>query len=333
MKGLNIIWIFFIWALPSLAQDIHFSQFYAAPLITNPANTGNFNGVARLGGNYRDQWGSITIPYRTFDLYGDAGIQPGRSKNRFGVGAYVLSDQAGDGVLKSNRAMLSTAYHVILNKDETFRLSAGIAGGIVQRSIDYSKLTFDSQWNGYNFDADLANMESGYQEQFNYTDFSAGAILTITPYSFSRYFISTSASHITQPEESFYSGNNQLGVRWQTSAGGFFPISNHISMSPMAYSSLQKKALEVIMGSNFNIALDANDGRNSFLAGIWYRYNDAAWLMLGYMAGNLSVSASYDLNFSGLTTATNTMGGLEVAMVYTFNKSEHKDPLGCPAYE
>ena len=59
-----------------------------------------------------------------------------------------------------NRAQLSAAYHAMLNDDKTVRLSAGLSGGVVQRSLDFSKLTFDSQWNGYNFDSDLANQET-----------------------------------------------------------------------------------------------------------------------------------------------------------------------------
>ena len=66
-----------------------------------PLQTGNFSGTRQVGANHRDQWGSITVPYRTFDLYSDAGIQPGKSVNRFGIGLCVLSDQAGDGVLRS----------------------------------------------------------------------------------------------------------------------------------------------------------------------------------------------------------------------------------------
>ena len=52
------------------AQDIHFSQFFATPLL-NPANSGRHDGRWRAGLNYRNQWQSVTAPWRTFDLYGD----------------------------------------------------------------------------------------------------------------------------------------------------------------------------------------------------------------------------------------------------------------------
>ena len=53
------------------AQDIHFSQFYASPLTLNPSLTGNFDGLMRFGGNYRNQWASVSVPYSTASVYTD----------------------------------------------------------------------------------------------------------------------------------------------------------------------------------------------------------------------------------------------------------------------
>src|SRR5436853_6211672 len=50
------------------AQDISFSQFYEQPLLRNPALAGLFNGDVRLSASYRNQWQSVTVPYRTFAL-------------------------------------------------------------------------------------------------------------------------------------------------------------------------------------------------------------------------------------------------------------------------
>jgi hypothetical protein len=44
------------------AQDIHFSQFFEAPLLRNPSLAGIFTGDLRVQGVYRTQWGSVTVP-------------------------------------------------------------------------------------------------------------------------------------------------------------------------------------------------------------------------------------------------------------------------------
>ena len=53
------------------AQDIHFSQFFEAPLLRNPALAGLFNGDLRFQMVYRNQWNSITDAYQTGSLNGE----------------------------------------------------------------------------------------------------------------------------------------------------------------------------------------------------------------------------------------------------------------------
>src|SRR5664279_5216548 len=50
------------------SQDIGFSQFYDQPLLRNPALAGIFTGDMRVTASYRNQWQSVTVPYRTFGL-------------------------------------------------------------------------------------------------------------------------------------------------------------------------------------------------------------------------------------------------------------------------
>ena len=60
------------WSISANAQDIHFSQFFNTPLAQNPANIGQFRGNYRMGAVYRQQWRSVTVPYSTFGMGGDA---------------------------------------------------------------------------------------------------------------------------------------------------------------------------------------------------------------------------------------------------------------------
>lgn len=335
MKWFLSISIVVILNAHAFAQDLHFSQFFAAPLLVNPANTGSFTGAWRIGLNYRDQWGSVTIPYRTYDVYTDGAIQPKGAKNRLGIGAYVANDVAGDGELTTTKAIASAAYQISLAEDNSYKLSVGISGGIVQKRFDLNKLVFDSQWDGYGFDNTLPNMENGVADKLDYLDFSVGGMITASPYARERYYLGIAAHHITQPDESFYGNENTIGVRTTVTTGAFFPLNNSMSLNPQLYYSEQKHAREIILGTNASFPLgDKNaEGIKTFIAGIWYRYADAAWLMMGVSLANFTFSASYDFNFSGLTPASNTFGGLELALVYTLAQGNKKDPLNCPAYE
>ncbi len=65
--------IFFFFLISSsfiqngIGQDLHFSQFFNNPLLTNPANTGFIpDADYRLGASYRNQYSNImAVPYNT----------------------------------------------------------------------------------------------------------------------------------------------------------------------------------------------------------------------------------------------------------------------------
>ncbi len=334
MRKYFYIGILLLWADLAVAQDLHFSQFFAAPLLTNPANTGNFNGNFRIGGNYRDQWGSVTVPYQTFSAYADGAIQPKKAVNRLGLGLVAFNDIAGDGDLTTNKIYFSSAYHIGYTENDYWRLAIGLTGGIVQKSVDINKLLFDSQWNDFQFDPALPNNETPSKEITDYVDLGAGALLTLIPYEGERYSIGFSAWHINEPEETFFENPNTIGIRYTLTAGGFFATGGVASFQPQLYVSSQKNALEIIAGTNISIPMNTEEATNtSIFMGGWYRYNDAFWMVGGAQVNNLTFSLSYDLNVSKLHTASSHLGGLELAAAYVFNKKEKKDPLRCPAYE
>src|ERR1700754_4345706 len=74
-------------------QDLHFSQFFNSPLLTNPANSGFIpDGDYRLGINYRNQWSSVmAIPYKTMSAFGDVQMMQNRDNTGWlGVGGLIL---------------------------------------------------------------------------------------------------------------------------------------------------------------------------------------------------------------------------------------------------
>src|ERR1700692_2895519 len=89
------------------AQDLHFSQWFNAPLLTNPANTGFIpDADYRLGANYRNQWSSIMAePYKNMSIWGDAQVFSNRFENGWlELGGVLLRDEAGSGTLTSTEA-------------------------------------------------------------------------------------------------------------------------------------------------------------------------------------------------------------------------------------
>ena len=86
------------------AQDPHFSQFYASPLLLNPALTGAFPGNLRVSGSYREQWPSIMYPFKTGSFSIDANILHDKiaEGDILGIGLTGIFDNTNNGGLKSN---------------------------------------------------------------------------------------------------------------------------------------------------------------------------------------------------------------------------------------
>ena len=65
----------------SLSQDIHFSQFFEAPLLRNPSLAGIYRGDIRVQGVYRDQWNSFTNAYRTGSINAEYKMPVGKGND------------------------------------------------------------------------------------------------------------------------------------------------------------------------------------------------------------------------------------------------------------
>lgn len=130
------------------AQDFHFSQFNQAPLVLNPALTGQFEGSYRFTGIYRSQWASISVPYTTAAFSVDA--HDFLHIEDLGMGVDINYDQSGDAQLGTFQIHLSGAYTIAVGNTGKNKLSGGIQLGYGLKQIDPSQLSFNDQSNNNN---------------------------------------------------------------------------------------------------------------------------------------------------------------------------------------
>ncbi len=192
----TLTYLFLFICLSAKAQDVHFSQFFNAPLFTAPSNTGNYNGDWRVMANYRSQWKEVAKPYTTQSIGADA--QYYLHNERFSGGLYIINDKSG-GNLKVNKFFASIAYHKRLKKHQ---LHIGLQPGFVLKNIDYNSETYPNQldWDKGMYNNQLPNNESGIGNQLNYFDLNMGGgwdyqFKKLTPFiSFSVFASSASES-------------------------------------------------------------------------------------------------------------------------------------------
>jgi len=141
-------------------QDLHFSQFNFSPLNQNPANTNFFDGDYRLVGNYKNQWPTVPVRFNTVSLSVDMNFITLKNNDRIGGGILFFFDKAGDSRFTSLNGGLSFSYIKSLDKNFQNAISLGVQVGIISKTFDYTKLTFDNQWNGDVFDPNSAPNEA-----------------------------------------------------------------------------------------------------------------------------------------------------------------------------
>jgi type IX secretion system PorP/SprF family membrane protein len=89
------------------AQDVQFSQFYAAPMYLNPAFTGS-SEMTRVGFNFRNQWPSLDQTFVVFSAYADHFID---SKNS-GIGIIINGSRESLTGFQNNEIGLLYSYRL-----------------------------------------------------------------------------------------------------------------------------------------------------------------------------------------------------------------------------
>jgi type IX secretion system PorP/SprF family membrane protein len=317
-------------------QGLHFSQFYNAPLLLSPANTALLpDADFRVGVNYRNQWASVPAPFHTISAYGD--FQAFRNvshTNWLGIGVGFFNDRTGNGDLSLLKAQVSAAYHVQLGEYNMF--SVGLGAAFVQRSVNFSKLTFDTQWDGFTFNPQSANGETYAFQKTSYADITAGVNYAWFPNENVYIKLGAGLLHVNRPSESFYKMENKLGMRPTGNLDMLFKVNDGLIADVSAYYTYQKGATELVFGTQFTYNVSPREKiPNIFILGLYHRMNDAIIPVLGFEWNKIRVMASMDVPVSGISPATGANGAFELSLVYQGlygSGSANRSSYNCPRF-
>lgn len=318
-----------------ISQDVHFSQYNGSVINLNPGFTGFFDGDYRLNGIYRSQWSSVPVPYKSFSFAGDARFKPKSMKNDcIGVGIIFNNDKSGDTYYGTNQLYLSGSYMHKLNKDSTLLWTTGIMAGISNVGFNYSRMTFDDQYQNSSYSSSNGTGENFAKTATTFGDFNLGTALqyAIKQRAFVQYGISY--HHFTNPKLTF---QNNTSIRIDPKLNNYlcfaYPIGVKTDIVAEILYSHQGKYNEVVPGAMVKFLLDEKT-RQAVSVGLYYRAKDAVIARLGYQVKTLTAGVSYDVNTSKFIAATNRRGGFEIYVTYIFKKIIPFAPKTrvCPIY-
>lgn len=321
------------------SQDIHFSQFYEAPLLRNPSLAGLFSGDIRVQGVYRNQWQSVTVPFQTTSLNAEYKMPVGHGEDFMTIGGQVLYDKAGTVSLTSTHLMPAVNYHKSLSGEKNTYLSLGFMGGLVQRRIDRSKITTNSQYDGSGYNENLADGETFTKPSYSYFDATVGMSFNtqIGDNKDNNFFAGVAYHHFNKPSNvSFYGNKIGLTPKWVFSGGSRVSASESAYVTFYADYTVQGTNTEMIGGGLFTKKLDDDDDPTyMFSAGGFLRLKDAFIPVAKLDARPLSISVSYDVNVSQLSVASRGRGGFELALSYQKfldRDNSSKNAVRCPRF-
>lgn len=307
------------------AQDINFSQFYELPLLRNPALAGGYKGDARLTTAYRNQWASVTTPYRTMAAGLEARLPIGTGDDYISVGCQTTHDVAGDSRLSKTQVLPLLTYHKSLNSEKDAYLSAGFLAGGAQQRFDPSGLKFSDQFVGGSYRAGNPTQQTFTATQVMYWDAAAGLSYSSVVGEDTRFYVGAALFHFTQPKVAFNAANDfRLNKKYVVNAGVSGALPNSARIIFYADFFAQGGAGQMQAGAMYQqtIADDAETAMQ-LLGGCFYRWNDALMPVVKFNHNNLSAGLSYDVNISKLLPASQARGGAELTLSYHWFFKDH----------
>jgi type IX secretion system PorP/SprF family membrane protein len=314
------------------AQDIHFTQYFTSPLTLNPAMTGLVPDDIRFAGNYRTQWSAVSPnPYITGTASYDMSMLKGKlpEGDAMGIGMLVLYDKSGTGGLTNTTAGLSLAYHKAFGADRQHHISLGLQGFYVQKTLDFSKLTFEDMYDQNTGQLAYPTLTKFTNTNIGYADFNGGIMYSGKVSDHATGYIGYSYYHLTQPTESFLGESNQIHARQTGYLGGSFDMNENTVLYASALLQTQASATEIMVGGAVGFVLnpghDEEYQKNTiFYLGGWYRYGDAVAPYVGIEWSKMRIGVSYDVNLSSFTPATNGVGAYEISLIYFGRINRHE---------
>ena len=342
---------FLLIAAAATGQDVHLTQFYAAPLSLNPALTGGFDGQLRASVNYRDQYrGLLPSPFVTtqaaLDFRFPLELGGRNSGDAAAVGVMFMSDKVREYNFGTNQVMLSGGYHKMLDRRTNQILSGGIAVGIGQRTVNYGNLTWQDEFTvrpngtiGYFGDT----RENLPPNNVTFFDASAGVNYSYAPRNRAGVFAGVAAHHINQPNLSFYGRDDEtvveepLDTKLTAHVAGTLPLNNTTRLLPRALVQSQGQSLEALIGSNVRFQFDEYSS-TALHFGSWVRGvrtvegfgADAVVALVGLEYKGVMLGTSYDLGLSQFTAGSRGRGAFEISLAYLGNYEN--DSLLCPSF-
>jgi type IX secretion system PorP/SprF family membrane protein len=309
-----------ITALQLTAQDFTFSQFYEQPLLRNPALAGFFNGDIRVAMAHRDQWGSVTVPFRTTSLSIEHKIPMANYHDVLTIGAQMSMDGAGDIRLKRTQLMPAIAFHKSLDGEKDTYLSIAFMGGPVSSQFDITQLKFGDQYTGGSYNPSNPSMQPITNNSYSYWDLGTGLAFSTVLNNQARFYVAAGLAHFTKPTINSVTTADAsfLAPKLSFNMGLHGKVGERAHLIAFADYYTQGGNRQMLGGLMYGLSATQFEDEEATVIyfGSFLRYGDAVIPVVKLEFSKMTIGVSYDINVSKLRTVSNWRGGLELTAAY-----------------
>ena len=282
----------------TFAQDPHYTQFQASPLVVNPAYTGLFEGKWRVMANYRSQYGNLVDPFitTTFVIDTKLGTQQGSGQSPLNLGIQFMNDRTMQGIFSSNYLTATAAYHVKLDQEGNKTLGLGLLGTYGTRSIDFNQVVFDAQFASGGFNRGLPTGESVLQNMQPFFSVGSGLIFAAADAAGNNYFeIGAAGYNLNSPSQTVLADANQ---KIKPRFAGMFTYRRKLNddvLVGLRGLIQQQSNIRYIIGNLSAARMLSEEGTDMIGAGVWYRTGEGLSPYVFLEFSKMQVGFSYDI--------------------------------------
>ena len=336
----------------SWGQDPNFTQYNNIPIFLNPSLSGSFEGSYRAIVAHRNQGNNqfnepFVSLYSSFDLRLPIRYDGKVLNDAAGVGVMFMQDKNSSIGWNTQHIYVSGAYHKSLDPTNNQFISAGFQMGIIQKSVGYSNVTFEDQFNGTDGYSDPTD-ELLPSNNFAFSDLNAGIQYSFMTINQLGGFLGASIAHFNKPNQSFYQNNilfvnsitnRPLPIKYTVNGGFQIPVTEKLQIHPRVLAQKQGSHLTGMAGMNIRTIL--NDVSNTSLhlgasarPTIVYGNDpkiESLIFLLGLELNELLIGISYD---AGITPLFNGISGRRnaIELTVTYMGRYNNDDNFCPKF-
>ena len=306
-----------------LAQDLIFSQYYNSPLHVNPAFAGTTN-YPQFTANYRLQWPKFNNVYKTYAVTYDQFFK----KMNSGIGFIAISDDQGDGTLKTTKFAGIYSYRAKFRND--WQVKFGLELGYHQTRLNWDKLIFFDQIDPFEGPFNSSGVPFPSNEirpaslQNGFLDINLGMLL-YNP----KFYLGFSLDHVNGPYSGFTQQNQgfseSLPVLYSLTGGFQIVLDTDNKGNPSTFIS--PNAIYAIQSGFSQINFGAYMQIKQLFGGIWLRHTinnvDAFIFSFGVDLNQIKIGYSFDLTTSALGVQTG--GSHEIGISVGLKNLEKKE--------